>query len=572
MSNDREEHTATLLPNGKVLVAGGDYNGNTLSSVELFDPATGTWTVTGSLTAAREYHTATLLPNGKVLVAAGINSSSGVLSRSELYDVGLGFSAAWQPQIATFTSPLGLGSSLALTGSQFRGISEGSGGNCGQDSPADYPVVQLRSLGNEQTLFLLSTNWQTNSFTSAPLPNFPPGYALATVFVNGIPSTAGILNIVPINPAMFRITSIVKQGNDILITWLTIGGMTNVVQATSGLAGGGSSSGFADLSPQIAVSGMGQTVTNYLDAGGANGIGAWSSAGSLNTIRSTHTATLLPNGKVLVAGGLGTGGVYLASAELYDPASGTWTATGSMGAARYEHMLAVLANGQVLVVGGANSTNVLASAELYNPATGTWSGTGALNTARMFHTATVLANGKVLVAAGYNNGPLSSAEVYDPASGTWTATGALNTARYYHRTTLLPNGKLLVSGGTVGPGGPFLTSAELYDPVSGKWTATGSMAGTRCWHNSTLLPNGQVLVEGGYNGGRSSGAELYNPASGTWTVTGSLATGRDGQPATLLPNGKVLVAGGTGVSGNLASAELYDPKTSRFYRVRMVQP
>jgi N-acetylneuraminic acid mutarotase len=538
-----------------------------------------------------------------------------------LYDVGLGFSAAWQPQIATFTSPLGLGSSLALTGSQFRGISEGSGGNCGQDSPADYPVVQLRSLGNEQTLFLLSTNWQTNSFTSAPLPNFPPGYALATVFVNGIPSTAGILNIVPINPAMFRITSIVKQGNDILITWLTIGGTTNVVQATSGLAGGGSSSGFADLSPQIAVSGMGQTVTNYLDAGGANGIGAWSSAGSLNTIRSTHTATLLPNGKVLVAGGLGTGGVYLASAELYDPAtgtwtvtgsmnfarsehtatllpngkvlvagglgtggvylasaelydpaSGTWTATGSMGAARYEHMLAVLANGQVLVVGGANSTNVLASAELYNPATGTWSGTGALNTARMFHTATVLANGKVLVAAGYNNGPLSSAEVYDPASGTWTATGALNTARYYHRTTLLPNGKLLVSGGTVGPGGPFLTSAELYDPVSGKWTATGSMAGTRCWHNSTLLPNGQVLVEGGYNGGRSSGAELYNPASGTWTVTGSLATGRDGQPATLLPNGKVLVAGGTGVSGNLASAELYDPKTSRFYRVRMVQP
>jgi N-acetylneuraminic acid mutarotase len=148
----------------------------------------------------------------------------------------------------------------------------------------------------------------------------------------------------------------------------------------------------------------------------------------------------------------------------------------------------------------------------------------------------------------------------------------MNAARYYHRATLLPNGKVLVSGGTVTPGGPFLTSAELYDPASGTWTTTGSMAGTRCWHTSTLLPSGQVLVVGGYNGGRSSGAELYNPASGTWTATGSLATGRDAQSATMLPNGRVLVAGGIGYSGNLASAELYDAKTTRFYRVRLVQP
>ena len=122
--------------------------------------------------------------------------AAATLTSAELYNVGLGFSSAWQPQIAPFTLPLSLGSSLVLTGSQFRGISEGSGGNNCQDSPGDYPVVQLESLGNEQTMFLQSTAWSTNSFISAPVNNFPPGYSLATVFVNGIPSAASILDIV----------------------------------------------------------------------------------------------------------------------------------------------------------------------------------------------------------------------------------------------------------------------------------------------------------------------------------------------------------------------------------------
>src|SRR5207247_1734174 len=120
----RFDHTATLLPNGKVLVAGG-YNGSPLASAELYDPASGTWTATGSLGAARVEHTATLLPNGKVLVAAGFNGS--YLASAELYDIGLGFMRPdWQPQITTATSPLVLGSSLILTGSRFQGISQAS--------------------------------------------------------------------------------------------------------------------------------------------------------------------------------------------------------------------------------------------------------------------------------------------------------------------------------------------------------------------------------------------------------------------------------------------------------------
>jgi hypothetical protein len=200
MITARVDHAATLLPNGKVVVTGGYYgNGGFLSSAELYDPATAKWTATGAMTAARDYQTATLLPNGEVLVAGGSNGSR--LSSAELYDVGLGFSASWQPQVATVTSPLSLGGTLAITGSGFRGVSGGSGGNS-QDSPADYPLVQLRHLESGQTLFLLATNWQTNFFTSASVWGFPSGYALATVFVNGIPSTGSVLNIsVPVPTA-----------------------------------------------------------------------------------------------------------------------------------------------------------------------------------------------------------------------------------------------------------------------------------------------------------------------------------------------------------------------------------
>ena len=151
--------------------------------------------------------------------------------------------------------------------------------------------------------------------------------------------------------------------------------------------------------------------------------------GNLVTARFFHTATLLPNGKVLVAGGLHDGST-LASAELYDPASGTWTATGSLATARDHHTATLLPNGKVLVAGGFDGSVALASAELYDPASGTWTATGSLATARYGHTATLLPNGKVLVAGGLtDSGSLASAELYDPASGTWTATGSLATAR-----------------------------------------------------------------------------------------------------------------------------------------------
>jgi N-acetylneuraminic acid mutarotase len=191
---------------------------------------------------------------------------------------------------------------------------------------------------------------------------------------------------------------------------------------------------------------------NMLEARGEHGTG----------VLAGHTATLLPDGKVLVAGGSGTPFAFLQSAELYDPASGTWSPTGSMLAAHEFHTATLLRNGSVLLVGGQ-------TAELYDPASGTWSPTGNPTIPRSSHTATLLADGRVLVVGGEeaSHAALPGAELYDPSSGTWIDAGPVNIVRAWHSATLLDDGRVLIAGGETYSGGNIwlgLRSAELYDP------------------------------------------------------------------------------------------------------------
>jgi hypothetical protein len=335
-----------------------------------------------------------------------------------------------------------------------------------------------------------------------------------------------------------------------------------------------------------------------------------STRGSMTVARTAHTATLLLDGRVLIAGG------GSASAELYDAATQTFAATGSMTLAQDVRSATLLANsklpnyGKVLMAGGGDLI-----AELFDPTTGTFTATGSTLAQHLGQTATLLKNGQVLVAGGET----ASAELFNPSTGKFTATGSMTVSRSGHAATLLPDGRVLIAGGVLDfgaggtvpiPSGPGAASAELYDPVSGTFTSTSSMSEGRSGHTATLLGDGTVLVTGTDNtaelfspgtetfsgvgerhaglgatatlrndgtvlvaGGMNRGsyplAELFAPESGGFVATGSLITARNGHTATLLVDGTVLVTGGTRtrcggysrgcnlVTTQLSSAELF---------------
>jgi hypothetical protein len=310
--------------------------------------------------------------------------------------------------------------------------------------------------------------------------------------------------------------------------------------------------------------------------------GAFTPTGSMTIGRVGTTATVLANGKVLVVGNpyppAGAEPGWDSSdtgADLYDPATGTFARTGPLDTVRGGQTATLLADGRVLVAGGwglvpAEQYPVYyASAEIYDPGAGTFSLTGSMHTARSGATATLLPDGRVLIAGGVP-GPataaVSSAEIYDPTTGTFSQTGSMSVERNSHTATLLPDGRVLVAGGWNPRQMAALASAEIYSPTTGTFSPTGSMATARQEHTATLLKDGRVLVAGGsddeYSTGAVSSAEVYDPATGGFTPTGPMTTWRLGQTATLLGDGRVLVSGGEWIGETPATADLYWPQES----------
>jgi N-acetylneuraminic acid mutarotase len=287
----------------------------------------------------------------------------------------------------------------------------------------------------------------------------------------------------------------------------------------------------------------------------------WTSAGSMSTPRIGHSATLLGNGDVLVAGGdNGTG--LLASAELYNAATGQWKTTGSMSTPRTSHGATLLISGEVLVAGGENTTQGN-TAELYAPSKGTWHSTGTMQSDHLF-SLTLLQDGRALAVddSGTVNSP---GELYDPSSGQWSLTGPLYYAHSSSSIAALANGEVLAYGNHFA-----CYAAQTYNPTANTWSRTIGQCGTGISFGPlALLATGKVLLAAGsiiYSGKATvvSNADLYDPSSNSWLSTGRLNQARQNHTLTRLSNGQVLAAGGsfkepTGPITYLTSAELYTP-------------
>jgi N-acetylneuraminic acid mutarotase len=393
---------------------------------------------------------------------------------------------------------------------------------------------------------------------AASTTRFPPSF---TNFYQSATSTS------PGQTVTFDVTAMDPQSSSLTFAWSANTGSLAAAQNTA------TTSHVVWTAPSCVQSGVTPSVTAVVtNAYGLSAskafslsglpacVAGWTTAGSMSTGREQFTATLLPSGKVLVAGGLNSSGA-LASAELYDPATNSWSPAASMAASRSWHTATRLLSGKVLITGGrVSGTSYRASAELYDPATNSWSSAGSMAASRGYHTATLLSSGKVLVTGGASSVALSSAELYDPATNSWSSAASIMSARYDHTAILLSSGKVLVSGG-YSDGGNYHSSAGLYDPATNSWSPAASMATGRAGYTPILLPSGKVFAAGGTNGSALSSVEVYDPATNAWSSAAPLASARRNATVTLLSSGEVLVAGGT--NGNyLTSAEVYDPATN----------
>ncbi len=359
MQEARKFHTAELLPDGRVLVVGGqDSKLKAMSSTELYDPQTGAWSQTGSMSVPRRDHNTILLPDGRVLVIGGVDADLKALSSAEIYDPQTG---EWStvPSMAVARRghsalPLADGRVLVFGGRQIA-----------------VSLLDSDSLQMVETFDPASGQWSN-------APDMAMGH--------------------------IGLDAVVLADGRVLVS----GGVGASLSQGSGSAADQSGSGGVDTTGAARPS-MPNLPELYDPAAEK-----WRDAGFVRGTMA-HTLTLLEDGQALQAGGFGTGGTGVPDAEIYDPRSGKWEQTSPMVDGRMLHTATLLDNGMVLVVGGTGAQGNTRSAELFDPATRTWSPAGQTSVPRAGHTATLLQDGTVLIAGGGT----VQVDLFDPASSSW---------------------------------------------------------------------------------------------------------------------------------------------------------
>jgi WD40 repeat protein len=545
LHDPRAFQTATLLRDGTVLIAGGTDGTKALSTAEIYHPASGTFAKTSQMSTPRLHGTATLLSDGKVLIAGGEDAAGTVLASAEIFDPATG---SFTPT-GDMSTPRRDAAAAVLADGRVLIV----GGNDGSATPASAILASAEIYNPFSGVFTLTGRMSTprEGMTATPLGGDQTG----AVLVAGGTGPDGPL------------------------------GSSENYDPSSGIFGAPEDMGSLRADPTacrlpsgdvLLVGGHGTDQSADSPALIYHTYFAWTSTTSLNDGRTFGAAATLPNGLVLVAGGLDHAGKYLSAVDVYNSQSSITSFVGDL-----KHSLAgltatTLQDGSVLIAGGEDSpVSAVPEAMIYGPAAiptsaaPTTSAAGGLTLVsawslaqpRALHTATLLQDGRVLIAGGRDDTDttLATAEVYEPATGSFTQTGPMSSARIRDTATLLPDGRVLISGGKDATG-QVLATAELFDPKTGDFIKTGSMSTPRFNAKAVALADGRVLIVGGNDGSKPLDTlETYDPKSGKFSSAGRMSVPRDDPAVAVLggaKTGKVIIAGG---ADQFYTAEVYDP-------------
>ncbi|MEK2687856.1 Kelch repeat-containing protein [Bdellovibrio sp. GT3] len=551
MSVARANHTATLLPDGRVLVAGGEIGNTTYTaSLEIYDPTTNSWSPAGvNLPAERTRHAAVLMPNGKVLIIGG-SSQSGYLTASEI------FNPSTPPAIPSLemgiaTPILSVGRN-DLTATLLKNGRVAIVGGIGSAGPTD--IVNIINPADPAALYFATL-----------LPTARWGHT--ATLVNGVLVVTGGFADSSGNTALDD--SLIYTPDATLGSWSTLGTLKNGVR---GLHTANVSGDYLVLLNGATGTSSPVTMAEKIDMSKFT----WRRQGNLIKDRALHATALLKNGKVLVAGGLSqtsSTNTALDSTEIFDPATGLWSAGPALPTPRLFSQATVLNDGRVLVAGGLDGTFArTATTAIYNPASNSWSAGPSIAVPRAGHSSHLLPNGKVIIIGGAahptTSAPTEKTEIFDPATDQWTYGPDMPTAVSEFPSVTLSDNTILILGGLTTAAVTSITTVQAYDPSTNSFSTKAPMALGRYQAAAAVLPSGNVLLTGGWasTGSMTATTEIYNVSANTWSAGPSLSGNRRAHGAIGLPSGKILVTSGvsnlTVPSIAAKASEIYDPATN----------